>query len=340
MNFAKIPSSVIRKKALDRIEQYLSISDKQSLSIGFYVNGQAYIIDFGQEEQELSYDIGSVSKTVTGHLILKLCDDGLIDINESVSKYLDIKSGKYPTIYELLTHTDGYGYLTPIEITVPNHLRRRFSYKNPYENVKAADILRALERRNHKRRARKYNYSDFSYAVLALIAEKVTGKKFIDLINNFIKHDLNLDHTVISKQAGSPKSVYKGRIIPCWIWKDNDPYIAAGGLASNIYDMLKYIGTEIESDKKYITDGHIVCPASFSENKRTGTTVCWHTYKNSDQIWHIGAAGTFRSSLIFNKVKHIGVVVLGNTKGVRSANVNYIAKMLYNELKLKKIKFN
>ena len=37
--------------------------------------------------------------------------------------------------------------------------------------------------------------------------------------------------------------------------------------------------------------------------------------------------------------RKIGVVVLGNSKGVASANVHYLAKMLYSEMKINKIKF-
>lgn len=49
--------------------------------------------------------------------------------------------------------------------------------------------------------------------------------------------------------------------------------------------------------------------------------------------------GTFRSSIILNRPRKIGVVVLGNSKGRASANVHYLAKMLYSEMKIKKIIF-
>ena len=39
-----------------------------------------------------------------------------------------------------------------------------------------------------------------------------------------------------------------------------------------------------------------------------------------------------------NKYTKTGVVVLGNTKGVSGVNVHYLAKMIYSELKINKIK--
>ena len=50
----------------------------------------------------------------------------------------------------------------------------------------------------------------------------------------------------------------------------------------------------------------------------------------------LGGAGTFRSSIIINKLKRCGG--LGNAKGIKSANVHYIAKMIYSEIKIKKVK--
>ena len=64
----------------------------------------------------------------------------------------------------------------------------------------------------------------------------------------------------------------------------------------------------------------------------------WHTYKNSNQLWHVGGVGTFRTSIVINKKQKLGVAVMGNAKGKASANAHYIAKMLYSELKNKRIK--
>ena len=61
------------------------------------------------------------------------------------------------------------------------------------------------------------------------------------------------------------------------------------------------------------------------------------TDKRSNQLWHVGGVGTFRTSIIVNKKLRLGVVVLGNAKGRASANAHYIAKMLYSELKSKRI---
>ena len=104
-------------------------------------------------------------------------------------------------------------------------------------------------------------------------------------------------------------------------------------MVSNIQDVLKYLVLQIESEKPYIASAHTVCRESKLKKDNHLMCIGWHTYQKSNQLWHVGGVGTFRTSLIFNKQRRLGVAVLGNAKGVASANAHYIAKMLYSELK-------
>ena len=128
-----------------------------------------------------------------------------------------------------------------------------------------------------------------------------------------------------------------GKAVDFWRWSDDNPYIAGGGFVTTVCDMLDYMRLQIESDEAFITSAHEVCDKAFSKRSSEGMCLGWHTYKKSDQLWHVGGVGSFRSSIIINKRKKLGVVVLGNGKGKSSANVHYLAKMIYSELKLKKI---
>ncbi len=332
--------SALRPKVIRSIDQYLSLSERQSLTIGFYRDGDLFVMGNAEDPTALFYDIGSISKTMTAHLILSLAQSDRIDLYKSVSDYLDLPPGRYPTIYELLTHSAGYGHLTPIEITVPALLRHGYARRNIYENCTSQTVLECLKRRRNKK-VRDYSYSDFSYAVLAVVAEKVTGRSFAELFERFVREDLKMKDTVITAFAHSrqPPSALGKRTVGFWKWKPDNPYIAGGGLVSNIRDMLTYIALQIESDVPYITAAHTISERSALSDKKLAACMGWHTYKKSNQLWHVGGVGTFRSSVILNKKRKIGVVVLGNSKGVASANVHYLAKMLYSEMKIHKIDF-
>ena len=329
-----------RPKVHKCIEKYLSLSKQQSLTVGFYKRGQWFI--FGNEETPVSllYDVGSISKTMTAHLILSLAQKGLVDLDANVSDYIDLPKGDYPTIYQLLTHTAGYGHLTPVEVTVPALLQSRYARRNIYRGCTSETVVRCLARRKH-RKPRGYSYSDFSYAILAVVAERVTGERFSKLFEEFVQNELQMKNTVMTapEHLRRPLSVLGERTIDFWRWEENNPYIAGGGLVSNIQDMLAYISLQIESDTPYITAAHQICKDSVSPKRNIAICIGWHTYTKSNQLWHVGGVGTFRSSAIINRKRKIGVVALGNTKGVASANVHYLAKMLYSEMKINKIDF-
>lgn len=342
MNIIALNYTDLRFKTAERIKNYLALSDKNKLTIGLYCNGKFYVFGNPERENQFRYDIGSISKTITAHLILKLYEEGTLDINCTVDSFLPLKKGKYPTIYQLLTHTAGYHHLTPIEVTLPHLITNGYAHKNPYENCTVKTVIKSLERRRFFKHKERYGYSDFASAILAAVAEAVTKKPFPVLFENFIQNELGLANTKITEdhKSRTPLAIKGKKILPFWVWKNDNPYIAGGGIVSNIEDILHYIAIQIESDKLYITSAHKVCKKS--EQTRDNHLMCigWHTYKKSNQLWHVGGVGTFRTSVIVNRKLKLGVAVLGNAKGKSSANAHYIAKMLYSELKNKRIKLS
>lgn len=340
MDIISLSYTDLRLKTAEKIKRYLALSDHNKLTIGLYCRGKLYVFGNPDEEKSFRYDIGSVSKTITAHLILKLHQEGKLNINHTVDRYLSLKKGKYPTIYQLLTHTAGYHHLTPVEVTLPKLMIGSYARKNPYENCTVDTVIKSLEYRRFFKDKVRYGYSDFSYAILATVAETVTKKSFSMLFEDFIQKDLGLtDTTVQELSEGRVPLAAKGkRILPFWVWKRENPYIAGGGMVSNIKDVLRYIALQIESDKSYIALAHTICEESELKNDNHLMCIGWHTYKCSNQLWHVGGVGTFRTSIILNKKLKLGVAVLGNAKGKASANSHYIAKMLYSELKNKRIR--
>lgn len=335
-----LSSDALRPKVIKSIEKYLSLSGYQSLTVGFYHRGRWFILGNEDDPTSLLYDVGSISKTMTAHLILHLVQKGLLDLHTSVSAYLDLPKGKYPTIYQLLTHTAGYGHLTPVEITIPSLLQSRYARRNIYRGCTSNTVLKCLARRKN-RNPRGYFYSDFPYAILAVVAERVTGERFSSHFERFVQNELQMKDTAITapEHLRTPPAILGERVIDFWRWEEENPYIAGGGLVSTVQDMLTYISLQIESGEAYITAAHQICKESISPKRNIATCIGWHTYTKSNQLWHVGGVGTFRSSVIVNRKRKMGVVVLGNSKGVASANVHYLAKMLYSEMKINKIDF-
>ena len=63
-----------REKVIKSYDKYLSLSNEQRIAIGIYKKGNLYVYGNGIDESYM-YDIGSISKTMTAHLILKFVGD-------------------------------------------------------------------------------------------------------------------------------------------------------------------------------------------------------------------------------------------------------------------------
>ncbi len=320
------------KKGEAAAQRYLQLSKNNCLAIGVMIpNGtMGYWISPDVRADSL-FDIGSISKTFTAQVILKLVSENKLSLSDSVDAFLPLPKGHYPTIEMLLTHTAGYKHLTPVEITVPGLLKKSYARANVYCGVQDKAVLKALSKRKYTRRG-GYSYSDFAYAVLALVASRITGRSIKDLLQEVID-DYQLKNTCVIPEDNRVKSNLRGHIVAPWKWESDNPYLASGGISSTICDMLSYAKAQVEKPYAFTKLAQKRYGAASIMGGSTDVCLGWHTYKRSNQCWHVGGVGTFRSSMIFNTKEKCAVVVMGNAKGGKSANVHYIAKMLYSEMK-------
>lgn len=331
---------VLSEKVNNAINEHLKISDNYCISIGVISKDKTdyyNITSKGIDKNIYSFDIGSISKLFTAHLVMKCVEEGVICLDDTVDKYIELKPKAYPTIRELLSHCSGFNFLSPLQITIPSYLTRRHCKRNIYEDVTISDVKKILNRKKYKNK-KTYSYSDFNYAILGVALSNVLNKTIEELLIDFIKNDLKLQDTNISYNIDKNLCGYiKNRKIKSWEWNKENPYIAAGGITTTVDDMLKFISIQINSNSNYIKNCHI--PQDYKSMTNVRPCLGCHTYKKSNQLWHVGGVGTFRSSIIINKTKRVGIIVLGNGRGKNKANVHYICKLIYGEIKRNKIKF-
>ncbi len=329
---------IFGKKSDAVIQQYLRLSKNNRLAIGILLpDGEiGKYTSYGVENDSL-FDIGSISKTFTAQVILKLSQEGKISLLDTVDKFLPLPKGEYPTVERLLTHRAGYTRITPVGITLPRLIRKSYKKANPYRLVEEKDVIKALEKRSKKRRsAPRYAYSDFSYAVLGIIASRITGKNIPELLYEIMRGYNMSDTCVLAKTERVPCLIGRKVVAP-WQWTEGNPYIASGGIVSTLSDMILYAKAQVEGTYSFTQKAQCRCEQSFNKFG-IGTCLGWHTYKRSNQCWHVGAAGAFRSCIIFNAKLKCAVVVLSNARGARNANAPHLAKVLYGEIKRRHVK--
>ncbi len=136
------------------------------------------------------FELASVSKQFTSMIIMMLKEDGKLNYEESLEKYVPGLPYQGITIRHLLTHTSG---LPDYQAIMDQH----------WDKTKVAgneDIIQYLKQYHPDRRFNPgdmYEYSNTGYVLLASIAEAASGKDFIAMARERIFAPLGMTSTGI-----------------------------------------------------------------------------------------------------------------------------------------------
>jgi len=134
------------------------------------------------------FQIGSVTKQFTAAVILKMVEQGKLNLQEKLSKYYpDFKDGDKITIEHLLTHRSGIWSYTDDETFMRGPV---YSPKTEKE-LMAMFMSKPLEFEP----GNKFNYSNSGYVVLGYIIQKVSGKPYEQMVRQLIFEPLQMTHS-------------------------------------------------------------------------------------------------------------------------------------------------
>lgn len=141
-----------------------------------------------------NYRLGSVTKQFTAAAILLLAEDGRLELDDSIRKWLPSlpEADTAITIRQLLTHTSG---LVDYEDVMP---------EDTVEQLRDADVLRLLEGQDagYFKPGSAYRYSNSGYALLALVVERAAGQSFQGFLHERIFLPLGMDRTLAYVREG------------------------------------------------------------------------------------------------------------------------------------------
>jgi CubicO group peptidase (beta-lactamase class C family) len=158
---------------------------------------------------ETVFHIASVSKTFTAMAVLKLWEQGKIQLDDEFVKYFPAFNYPGVTIRTLLDHRSG----------LPNYLY--FMEKLDWNDsviIKNQDILQTLITRKAEIEDisspnTHFTYCNTNYALLALLIEKVTGITYPQFIKQTFFDPLQMKHSFVYTPADS------GRVTPNYDWR-------------------------------------------------------------------------------------------------------------------------
>ncbi|UCG62252.1 MAG: beta-lactamase family protein [Candidatus Zixiibacteriota bacterium] len=270
--------------------------------------------------------IGSCTKSFTGLGILKLVDEGVIDVNTPVREIapeITIDNSWEDTdpvrVVHLLEHTTGF------DDSHPNW----FYFDGP-----VLTLREALDKKAHLRKARwlpgtRFSYSSVGFNVAGYVIEKTYGQPFEECLKNEILTPIGMANTVVgySQSSESPKAVgYDRNIEPILQWYDYD--IPAGAIFSSVEEMAVFV--QFLLNRGSVGDRQVISDSLFDRIGRPTTTLGARnglpsgysfgigTRYRAGVKWlgHSGAVPGFVSEYYYSPDAGLGFVVLQNSFGI------------------------
>lgn len=258
--------------------------------------------------EQLVFEIGSITKVMTAYIIHHLALDGKLELDNSILEYLPISNNQLRDIRvkSLINHTSGLPGL-------PDNLDLGISNGNdPYKSYTKENLYDYLEGAIIKEEDRgKDEYSNLAYGILGAIAEEITGERIEDLYSELLFKPLGMDnsgyHLDEVKQVARPGRMPFGAEAYYWNW---DILGACGAIKSSADQMAIFTKHLLEQG----AEAQMLQKRSFdlSEYSATGLGVFISTKKTNPTYWHNGATGGFNSSMIYSPKDTLGLIVLTN----------------------------
>ncbi len=159
---------------------------------------------------DYKFKIASIGKTFTATVILQLTEEGLLDLDDTIDKYLDnaivkldslhlykgVAYGRQITVRQLLSHSSGIADYMEDPRFVPDIL------EHPKKEWSSSKILdKYYEYQTNKKATFPpgdgFNYSDVNYVLLAMIIEQVTGETYHAQLKSRIFSQLGMDNSYL-----------------------------------------------------------------------------------------------------------------------------------------------
>ncbi|VEP16852.1 Serine hydrolase [Hyella patelloides LEGE 07179] len=264
---------------------------------------------------QTKFRLGSVTKQFTATAILKLQEQNLLDINNSIATYLpDYPCGEQITVHHLLNHTAG----------IPNYTNfDDFSTKKKLE-IKLEDLIASFKYLPLEfTPGEMFSYSNSGYLVLSKIIETVSNQSYADYLQQYIFKPLGMKDSgydchetiLLNRAAGY---IFSGEEYQNADFLDMSFPSGAGALYSTVDDIYTWersLYTDAilnQSSRDTMFASTIKVPTDENELAYYGYGWFIDTQHNRRRISHGGGIDGFRTQFDRYPNEQIAIAILSN----------------------------
>ena len=321
------PQSQTEDPLQARVEHYLQLCAENGLSGAVLVAKEGKVLFSGglglrnrQDnllvEENTVFTTGSITKQFTATAILKLEEEGLLSVNDSISQYFDNLPAEKQniTIHQLLTHTSGiignldYGQdFTPIAEDV--FLQSVFEAPLDFEP------------------GTQHSYANIGYSLLALIIERLSGQDYETYMQSlfaqagmehtgYIMPDWEDNQMAHGYKCGEDWGTHLAR------WQSDSNQISLhlkgnGGVLSTIPDLYKWYTALTENSVisalsfDRLTSPYVLESPDGDSHYAYGWAI-FNSPRNTKMVTHNGSNGIFFADFLMLPEEEVVIIYMTN----------------------------
>lgn len=269
------------------------------------------------------FRIGSISKPLTAAALVKLVEEGKIDLDAPIQDYVpEFPEKKYKvTLRQLAGHIAG----------IRHYRGKEFLSTKKYETVREGlDFFKDDPLLFQP--GEKYSYSSYGWNLISAAIETAADEAFLDYMQKMVFDPLNLQQTFPDHaDRDTPNRVNFYEIsndkIAVAPYVDNSYKWAGGGFISTAEDMIRFAHGHMYGDYLQAESLALLTTSQVTNNgKKTNYGIGWRSGEDKKgRKWHGHSGGSVggTSYLIIYPEEEIVVVTLVNLSSARLNNLPF-----------------
>jgi CubicO group peptidase (beta-lactamase class C family) len=268
------------------------------------------------EEQEeatpdTQYAVASITKTFTAASVMQLRDEGRLDLDEPLSRYLPEAAHGSPTLRRMLAHASG------LQREPPGDVWETLQFPGEEEL-----LGRLAEAEQVLAPGAVWHYSNLAYALLGHVVARVSGTPFRDYVGERLLGPLGLTRTTWGPEAPAAKPYF---VEPYTDAVRREPELELGGkggesgLWSTVGDLARWGSFLADPEEAVLASASVAEMHDLQIMAEPDWTLGWglgiELWRRGERIFsgHTGGFPGFLSMFVYSRRDRVGAAALTNS---------------------------
>ncbi len=261
------------------------------------------------------YEIGSISKQFTSEAVMLLVEDGKIDLDDAINKYLPANAPdtwRSVTVRNLLNHTSGIKDWTEL---------KDFSYRREYTSEEFVDLVKGPPLQFAPNA--NWAYSNTGLPLLGIIVEKVSGMPFETFVTKRIFTPLGFPTLRFRHQGEIVANRASGYQVKDGKITTGEPFrprviAPSGGAMASAVDLAGWFTAVLEGKLlKQASLEQMLAPVKLADGRSVthGFAFFTDSFNGRKMIFHHGSTvGGFGSVVRYYPSERLTIAIIGNVE--------------------------